>query len=170
MLPSTWILQVGLHPSNEQQTLGHHGQRLLYWPLAYSTSVKPNIHDMIWLHTMYKSQCVYYKITQYLELLSIPYDMTKSYVINPLMVNDAFKCHKRFYLLEKGQFSQEKVQTCENHQMRRADFGKKNPDFFGAPPALVAGFKGAQPLSLVVALVWLLHGHGLHQFVSLGRS
>ena len=52
--------------------------------------------------------------------------------INPLMANDAFKRHKQFHLLEKAQFSQEKVQTCENHQIRRADFGEKNPHFFGA--------------------------------------
>ena len=45
--------------------------------------------------------------------------------VNPLMANDAFKRHKRFHLLEKGQFSQEKVQMCENHQIRRADFGEK---------------------------------------------
>ena len=51
---------------------------------------------------------------------------------NPLMVNDAFKHHKRFHLLEKGQFSQEKVQMCENHQIRRADFGEKNA--FSARP------------------------------------
>ena len=55
--------------------------------------------------------------------------------INPLMANDAFKRHKRFHLPEKAQFSQEKVQTCEN-QLHRADFGEKNSDFFGAPPAL----------------------------------
>ena len=62
-------------------------------------------------------------------------------------------------------------------------FGEKNPDFFGAPPALkrahggvrgrvsplVAGFEGVQ-LALIIALVWLLHGHRLRQFVSLGGS
>ena len=53
--------------------------------------------------------------------------------INPLMKNDAFKRHKLFHLLEKGQFSQENVQMCENHQIRRADFGEKNPRFFGVP-------------------------------------
>ena len=63
--------------------------------------------------------------------------------INPLMANDTFKRHKRFHLLEKAQFSQEKVQTCENHQVRRADFGEKNPHFFSVPPALkCAGFEG----------------------------
>ena len=101
-----------------------------------------------------------------------------------LMANDAFKRHKRFHLLEKAQFSQEKVQMCENHQIHRADFWEKNPDFFGAPPALkrahgggaqgrvsplVAGFEGVQ-LALIIALVWLLHGHTLRQFVSLGGS
>ena len=89
--------------------------------------------------------------------------------INPLMANDAFKRHKRFHLLEKAQFSQEKVQRCENHQICRADWGK-NPNFFGAPPALKhahggvreAGFEGAWPLALIVALVWLLRGRRLH--------
>ena len=51
-------------------------------------SIKPNIHDAIWSHTIYKSQCVHYKIVQSyvaydmsyrIELLFIPYDMTKSY-------------------------------------------------------------------------------------------
>ena len=88
------------------------------------------------------------------------------------MVNDAFKRHKRFHLLEKGQFSQEKIQMCENHQICRADFGEKNPNFFGAPPtlkcahggvSLMAGFEGAQPLALIVVLVWLLRGRRLHQ-------
>ena len=100
------------------------------------------------------------------------------------MVNDAFKCHKRFHLLEKAQFSQEKVQTCENHQICRADFGEKNPHFFGVLPALkrthggctrgvsplAAWFEGAQPLALIAALTWLLRGRRLHQFVSLGGS
>ena len=35
---------------------------------------------------------------------------------------------------------------------------------------LVAGFEGAQPLALIIVLVWLLHGHRLHQFASLGGS
>ena len=92
------------------------------------------------------------------------------------MANDAFKHHKRFHLLEKAQFSQEKVQTCENHQIRRADFWEKNPLFRRAPCAKTytrgctrgdtAGFE----LALIVALVWLLRGHRLHQFVSLGGS
>ena len=98
------------------------------------------------------------------------------------MANDAFRRHKRFHLLEKGQLSQEKVQMCENHQICRADFGRKNPRVFGMPPALVftravhegvslpvQGLKGRSP-TLIVALVWLLHGHKLHQFVSLGGS
>ena len=51
-------------------------------------TVKPNIHDTIWSHMIYKSQCVYYKIVRLyvaydvsyrIELLSIPYDTTKSY-------------------------------------------------------------------------------------------
>ena len=45
--------------------------------------------------------------------------------LNPLMAkSDAFKRHKRFHLLEKEQFSQEKVQMCENHGIRRADWEK----------------------------------------------
>ena len=102
--------------------------------------------------------------------------------LNPLM---AFRHHKRFHLhvLEKGQFSQENVQMCENHQIRRADFGEKIPWFFGVSPVLkcthggaqgvfplAVGFEGAQPLALIVALVRLLHGHRLRQFVSLGGS
>ena len=67
--------------------------------------------------------------------------------------------HKRFHLLEKEQFSQEKVQMCENHQIRRADFGEKNPRFFGTPPALKHTHGGARGVPLIVALVWLLHGH-----------
>ena len=101
------------------------------------------------------------------------------------MANDAFKRHKQFHLLEKGQFPQEKVQMCENHQIHRADFGEKNPHFFGAPPCakvyiwggaqggcppLAAGFEGAQPLALIIVLVWLLRGYRLHQFVGLGGS
>ena len=48
-----------------------------------TTAFKPNIHDAIWLHTIYKSQCVHYKIvwsyvaydvSYRIELLSIPYD------------------------------------------------------------------------------------------------
>ena len=88
--------------------------------------------------------------------------------LNPLMVkSDAFKRHKWFHLLEKGQFSQEKVQMCENHQIRRADFGKKIY-FFSAPPALkctytqgvsplAAGFEGVQPrphCSACMASAW----------------
>ena len=45
--------------------------------------------------------------------------------INPLMANDAFRCHKRFHFLKKGQLSHEMVQMRENHQIRRADFGEK---------------------------------------------
>ena len=50
--------------------------------------IKPNIHDAIWSHTIYKSQRVHYKIvwsyvaydvSYRIELLSIPYDATKSY-------------------------------------------------------------------------------------------
>ena len=37
-------------------------------------------------------------------------------------------------------------------------------------PLLTAGFEGAQPLSFTVALVWLLCGHRLRQFVGLGGS
>ena len=69
---------------------------------------------------------------------------------------------------------------CENHKIRRADLGEKNPHFFGAPPVLkrthggvsplAAGFEGAQPLALIVVLVWLLRGRRLHQFASLGGS
>ena len=91
-------------------------------------------------------------------------------MINPLMANDAFK---RFHLLEKAQFSQEKVQMCENHQICRADIGEKNPHFFGLPPALkcTQGVheKVSSPRGRVV-LVWLLRGHRLYQFVSLGGS
>ena len=50
------------------------------------------------------------------------------------MANDAFKRHKRFHLLEKAQFSQEKVQTCENHQIRRADFEEKKSTLFRRAP------------------------------------
>ena len=91
--------------------------------------------------------------------------------LNPLMANDSFRRHKWFHLLEKGQFSQEKVQMCENHQICRADFGEKNPRFFGAPPALkhthggctrgmsplAAGFEGVQPrphCSTCMASAW----------------
>ena len=49
------------------------------------------------------------------------------------MANDAFRRHKRFHLLEKAQFSQEKVQRCENHQIRRADFGEKIHTFSARP-------------------------------------
>ena len=49
------------------------------------------------------------------------------------MANDAFKRHKRFHLLEKAQFPQEKVQTCENHQIRRADFWEKIHTFSARP-------------------------------------
>ena len=52
---------------------------------------------------------------------------------NPLMANDAFRCHKWFHLLEKGQLSQEKVQMCENHQIHRADFGEKIYGFSAHP-------------------------------------
>ena len=54
-------------------------------------------------------------------------------LINPLMTNDAFRHHKRFHLLEKGQFSQEKVQMCENQQLRRADIGEKIHGFLERP-------------------------------------
>ena len=49
-------------------------------------NLKPNIHDTIWSHTIYKSQRVYYKIiwsyvtydmSYKIELLSIPYDATQ---------------------------------------------------------------------------------------------
>ena len=49
---------------------------------------KPNIHDVIWLHTIYKLQHEHYKIawsyvaydlSYRIKLLSISYDMTKSY-------------------------------------------------------------------------------------------
>ena len=98
------------------------------------------------------------------------------------MVNDAFRRHKRFHLLEKGQLSEEKVQTCENHQIRRADFlEKKSMGFWRAPCAktyawgvhkgvsspLAQSSKGHSP-ALIAALVWLMRGRGQHQFVSLG--
>ena len=60
---------------------------------------------------------------------------------NSLMANNAFKRHKRFHLLEKAQFSQEKVQTCENHRICRADFGEKST--FSAPPTLKCTHGGA---------------------------
>ena len=94
------------------------------------------------------------------------------------MANDAFKLHKRFHLLEKRQFSQEKVQMCENLQICRADFGKKSTVFRGAPcaktcmrgyPPSRQGSKWCSP-ALIVALVWLLLWHMLHQFVSLVGS
>ena len=74
---------------------------------------------------------------------------TQPSLLNPLMANDAFKRHKWFHLLEKGQFSQEKVQMCENHQICRADFGEKNPHFFGTPPVLKRtwGVRGGVPPS-----------------------
>ena len=67
---------------------------VIQWPAAaprgshFMRGVKPNIHDAIWLHTIYKSQSVHYKIawlyiaydvSYRIELLSIPYDVTKSY-------------------------------------------------------------------------------------------
>ena len=80
------------------------------------------------------------------------------------MANDAFKRHKRFHLLEKAQFSQEKVQTCENHQTRRADFWEKNPHFFGAPPALKRThrgcMRGVSPLALGFPLPSPQHLYG----------
>ena len=50
--------------------------------------IKPNIHDTIWSHTIYKLQHVYYKIAWLyiaymlyrIELLSISYDATESYM------------------------------------------------------------------------------------------
>ena len=54
----------------------------------HTRHLKPNIYDAIWSHTIYKSQHVHYKIVQSyvaynvsyrIELLSIPYDATKSY-------------------------------------------------------------------------------------------
>ena len=52
--------------------------------------------------------------------------------------------------------------------------GKKSTLFRRVPCAKMytwgAGFEGAQPLALIVALVWLLRGHRLHQFVGLGGS
>ena len=53
---------------------------------------------------------------------------------------------------------------------------KKSRLFLRAPCAKTytrgvhEGGEGAQPLALIVALVWLLHVHRLHQFVSLGGS
>ena len=53
-----------------------------------SLSLKPNIHDAIWSHTIYKSQHVHYKIawsyvvcdvSYRIELFSISCDTTKSY-------------------------------------------------------------------------------------------
>ena len=35
--------------------------------------------------------------------------------------------------LKKGQLSQEMVQMCEDHQIRRADFGKKIHGFSACP-------------------------------------
>ena len=35
---------------------------------------------------------------------------------------------------------------------------------------LATGFEGAVPFALIIAIIWLLHGHKLHQFVSLGGS
>ena len=58
----------------------------------------------------------------------------------------------------------------------------KNPVFQCAPCAktytwgctrgvsLAAGFERAQPLALIIVLVWLLRGRMQHQFVSLGGS
>ena len=108
--------------------------------------------------------------------------LTKTvWLVNPLMANDAFRCHKRFHLLEKGQLSQEKLQMCENHQIHRADFGEKNLCFFGTPPALKRTHGGARggcppsrqglkPLTIIIALTWLLRGRRPHQFASLGGS
>ena len=79
-------------------------------------------------------------------------------VFNPLIANDTFRRHKLFHLLEKGQFSQEEVQMCENHQVHTADFGEKIHDFSACPalkrthgectrgcPLLAAGFGGVAP-------------------------
>ena len=50
--------------------------------------LKPNIHNAIWSHTIYKLQCVHYKIARSyvtydmsykIELFSIPYNATKLY-------------------------------------------------------------------------------------------
>ena len=34
----------------------------------------------------------------------------------------------------------------------------------------MAGFEGAQTLAFIAALVWFLHGHKLHQFVTLDEG
>ena len=61
----------------------------LHWYLLVfcpQVGIKLNIHNAIQLHTIYKLQCVHYKIARsyvtydMLELLSIPYETTKSYV------------------------------------------------------------------------------------------
>ena len=57
---------------------------ILYFIISH---FKPNIHDAIWSHTIYKLQRVHYKIawpyiaydmSYRIELLSIPYNATKS--------------------------------------------------------------------------------------------
>ena len=56
--------------------------------MKVESCLKPNIHNTIWSHTIYKLQRVYYKIAWLyvahdmlyrIELLSIPYDATKLY-------------------------------------------------------------------------------------------
>ena len=63
--------------------------------------VKPNIYDTTWSHTIYKLQRIHYKITQSylaydvlyrLELLSISYDATKSYVTKSLHDSGLYTC------------------------------------------------------------------------------
>ena len=86
-------------------------------------------------------------------------------------------------IYQKNDNSFRKQSKGRNHQICRADFGK-NPWVFGALPALncthggvhkwvstlAAGFEGMQPLAFMVVLVWLLHGHKLHQFVTLDEG
>ena len=77
--------------------------------------LKPNIHDAIWLHTIYKSQHVHYKIVRLyvaydvlfrIEQLSIPYDATKSYATKSQRVywalHSVFNCYMYLPMIESS--------------------------------------------------------------------
>ena len=95
------------------------------------------------------------------------------------MANDVFKHHKGSTYLKKDNSLRKRFKCVKITRYVEQTLGKKIQTF-GMPPALkrahggctrgvcplAAGFEGVQPL--IVVLMWLLHGHRLHQFVSLG--
>ena len=62
--------------------------------------------------------------------------------VNPLMANDAFKRHKRFHLLEKYNSLRKRSKSVKITKYVEQTLGKKNSDFFGAPPALKRTHEG----------------------------